>query len=81
MASFVLSFFPLDVLDKILDLIESVSERFLTYSCTMDTKLKKLFNLMYRFSKFSLIEKFHGRSFYIQMAFSNLVCKNQDLKL
>ena len=32
MASFVLSFFPLDVLDEIWDLIESVSEIFLTYS-------------------------------------------------
>ena len=32
MASFVLSFFPLDVLDAIWDLIESVSEGFLTYS-------------------------------------------------
>ena len=32
MASFLLSFFPLDVLDEIWDLIESVSERFLTYS-------------------------------------------------
>ena len=31
MASFVLSFFPLDVLDEICDLIESVSEGFLTY--------------------------------------------------
>ena len=31
MASFVLSFFPLDVLDGIRDLIESVSEGFLTY--------------------------------------------------
>ena len=31
-ASFVLSFFPLDVLDRIWDLIESVSEGFLTYS-------------------------------------------------
>ena len=31
MASFVLSFFPLDVLDWIWDLIESVSEGFLTY--------------------------------------------------
>ena len=34
MASFVLSFFPLDVLDEIWDLIESVSEGFLTYSQT-----------------------------------------------
>ena len=33
MAFFVLSFFPLDVLDEIWDLIESVSEGFLTYSC------------------------------------------------
>ena len=32
MASFVLSFFPLDVLDEIWDLTESVSEGFLTYS-------------------------------------------------
>ena len=35
MASFVLSFFPLDVLDEIWDLIESVSEGFLTYSCNL----------------------------------------------
>ena len=34
MVSFVLSLFPLDVLDEIWDLIESVSEAFLTYSCT-----------------------------------------------
>ena len=32
MASFVLSFFPLDVLDEIWDLIESVSGGFLIYS-------------------------------------------------
>ena len=32
MASFVLSFFPLDVLDEIWDFIESVSEGFLTFS-------------------------------------------------
>ena len=32
MASFVLSFFPLDALDEIMDLIESVSEGLLTYS-------------------------------------------------
>ena len=34
MASLVLSFFPPDVLDEIWDLIESVSEGFLTYSST-----------------------------------------------
>ena len=33
MASFVLSFFPLDVLDEIWDLIKSVSEGFLTFLC------------------------------------------------
>ena len=32
MGLFVLSFFPLDVLNEIWDLIESVSEKFLTYS-------------------------------------------------
>ena len=32
MASFVLSFLPLDILDEIWDLIGSVSEGFLTYS-------------------------------------------------
>ena len=35
MASFVLSFFPLDVLDEIWDLIASVSEGFLTYSSSI----------------------------------------------
>ena len=34
MASYVLSFIPLDVLDEIWDLIESVSEGFLTNSST-----------------------------------------------
>ena len=34
MASFVLFFFPLDVLDEIWDFSESVSEGFLTYSLT-----------------------------------------------
>ena len=34
-ACLVLSFFPLDVLDEIWDLIESVSEGFLTYSCLL----------------------------------------------
>ena len=36
MASFVLSLFPQDVLDEIWDLIESVSEGFLTYSYLSD---------------------------------------------
>ena len=42
MASFVLSFFPLDVLDGIWDLIESVSDGFLTYSCTETLLLQNL---------------------------------------
>ena len=37
-ASFVLSFFPLDVLDEIWDLIESVSGGFLTYSSIVWTR-------------------------------------------
>ena len=37
MVSFVLSFFPRDVLDEILNLIESVSEGFPSYSC-MDSR-------------------------------------------
>ena len=41
-ASFVLSFFPLDVLDEIWDLIESVSERFLTYSYFYATPIHSL---------------------------------------
>ena len=40
-ASFVLSFCPLDVLDGIWDLIESVSEGFLTYSYTKISLLIK----------------------------------------
>ena len=49
MASFVLSFFPLDVLDEIWDLIESVSEGFLTYSYIrtggrIDHRIKRQFD-------------------------------------
>ena len=36
MVSFVLSFFPRDVLDEILNLIESVSEDFPSYFCHRD---------------------------------------------
>ena len=34
-----LSFFPRDVLDEIMDLIESVSEGFLTYFCNSENDL------------------------------------------
>ena len=40
MASVVLSFFLLDVLDEIWDLTESVSERFLTYSSITYTSIR-----------------------------------------
>ena len=42
MASFVLSFFPLDILDEIWDLIGSVSEEFLTYSYTNEHAIMTL---------------------------------------
>ena len=41
MACFVLSFFPLDVLDEIWDFIESVSEGYLTYSFFSFTQSKR----------------------------------------
>ena len=40
-----LSFFPLDVLDEIWDVIESVSEGFLTNSCTLGGRLANVFNV------------------------------------
>ena len=43
MVSFVLSFFPRDVLDEILNLIESVSEDFPSYSCICLSHNKFLF--------------------------------------
>ena len=49
MVSFVLSFFPRDVLDEILNLIESVSEDFPSYSLTyipIGVKINNLFNYM-----------------------------------
>ena len=55
MASFVLFFFPLDVLDGIWDLIESVSEGFLTYSCK-DCNFNCIANEFHFLSQFSLYE-------------------------
>ena len=43
-----LSFFPPDVLDEILDLIESISEGFPTYSCF------SFFDIFYMYSLFSI---------------------------
>ena len=51
MASFVLSFFPLDVLDGIWDLIESVSEGFLTYSYTYAHKQDIFVHILYTYLK------------------------------
>ena len=44
MVSFVLSFFPRDVLDEILKLIESVSEDFPSYSCFLFIMTEDLFS-------------------------------------
>ena len=49
-ASFVLSFFPLDVLDEIWDLIESVSEGFLTYSLILNPTIQR--NIVHVYTKF-----------------------------
>ena len=46
MASFVLSFFPLDVLDEIWDVSESVSEGFLTFSFKREFDKASLCQLM-----------------------------------
>ena len=50
MVSFVLSFFPRDVLDEILNLIESVSEDFPSYSytCTLNSKVYQAVKTFYR---------------------------------
>ena len=57
MTSFVLSFFPLGVLDEIWDLIESVSEGFLTYSYSrkcnsvMNSTLRSVVDIVYILTK------------------------------
>ena len=45
-----IGFFPLDVLDEIWDLIESVSEGFLTYSWKCFYKNSQLVNNRFRFN-------------------------------
>ena len=51
MVSFVLSFFPRDVLDEILNLIESVSEDFPSYSTKVFYyKLKNSFSILFLLS-------------------------------
>ena len=51
-----LSFFPLDVLDEIWDLIESVSERFLTYFFMLSLSED---------NQFDVIEAFNSTSRYL----------------
>ena len=51
MAFFVLSFFPLDVLDEIWDVIESVSEGFLTYSFTQMFSMKNILKFKFQLSR------------------------------
>ena len=48
MVSFVLSFFPRDVLDEILNLIESVSEGFPSYSFLNSQTMKPMIELLKR---------------------------------
>ena len=48
MVSFVLSFFPRDVLDEILNLIESVSEDFPSYSCHGKGKISEKIEIFSR---------------------------------
>ena len=66
MASFVLSFFPLDVLDEIWDLIASVSEGFLTYSWKVSEKSGNLkINGYGRQSAENLFILFKGEKIYL----------------
>ena len=68
MVSFVLSFFPRDVLDEILNLIESVSEDFPSYSTiidiTSDSQVNS--NFPYRWEK---VLKFYICRIYFFKAF------------
>ena len=59
MVSFVLSFFPRDVLDEILNLIESVSEDFPSYSSMWQTEIiiteEKQSEVLRRYSLVALV--------------------------
>ena len=54
MVSFVLSFFPRDVLDEILNLIESVSEDFPSYSCMLIVKYSYFTTSLHFKNKYSM---------------------------
>ena len=55
---FVLSFFPLDVLDEIWDVIESVSEGFLTFSCVIENQAHCSYSSGYLSIFLSFLDKF-----------------------
>ena len=57
MVSFVLSFFPRDVLDEILNLIESVSEDFPSYSSRYKRPIKRE-NILVHFTRKD-IDQYH----------------------
>ena len=57
MVSFVLSFFPRDVLDEILNLIESVSEDFPSYFCVYIQKIIDQNDFPYHFKKIIIRDK------------------------
>ena len=75
MASFVLSFFPLDVLDEIWDLIESVSEGFLTYSyMTVGLLWTTKQNNGHNWARKTLIKRMH-------ISFNCIYCRHYSEKL
>ena len=51
MVSFCAVLFPRDVLDEILDLIESVSDGFSTYSCLNDIHFDVKITIFYMFTE------------------------------
>ena len=70
MVSFVLSFFPRDVLDEILNLIESVSEDFPSYSDQ---------GKHYLLSYISMQKSIKGKTFTITRNRANTVCFQEFL--
>ena len=77
---FVLSFFPRGVLDEILNLIESVSEDFPSYSsilsCVMKFTIGKTENEVHR----NFLMKFKHKLYHIWIGIRFLVCKyNTDI--
>ena len=55
LVSFVLSFFPRDVLDEILNLIGSVSEGFPSYYCYIEIKFLKRVYIKHNMSEFKIM--------------------------